>query len=157
MMKVCHRYRLRVVMILMISVGIFCTNISLTNAQTSSVLKKPATALGAVLQPSPSPVHKGVPTNITITFLTLRLDQKDKSTLQPHVDYDATIIKDGKKVFQVSSFARQPGQPLHSDGGIIIFPYTFQQRGVYIATVTVYGILFSPIKPNSVQFPINVT
>jgi hypothetical protein len=62
MMKVCHRYHLRTaVMTLMISVGIFCTHISLTNAQTSSVLNKPATGttLGAVLQPSPSPVHRG--------------------------------------------------------------------------------------------------
>jgi len=122
------------------------------------VLNKPATgtSLGAVLQPSPSPVHRGK-TNITITFLTLRFSQKDKSTLQSHVDYDAIIIKDGKKVFQVSAFAGQPGQPLHSDGGIIIFPYTFQQRGLYVATIRVYRILFSPIKPDSIQFPINVT
>ena len=82
--------------------GILCAHISLTNAQTSSVLNKPATgtSLGAVLQPSPSPVHRGK-TNITITFLTLRISQKDKSTLQPYVDYDATIIKDGKKVFRM--------------------------------------------------------
>ena len=145
-------------MALMISVGILCTHISLTNAQTSSLLNKPATgtSLGAVLQPSLSPVHKGVPTNITITFLSLRYGQKDKSTLQPHVDYDVTLIKDGKKVFQVSVFAGQPGQPLHSDGGIIIFPYTFQQRGMYLANITVYGILFNPIRPDSVQFPIKV-
>ena len=158
-LKVCHRCRLgTAVMALMISVGILCTHISLTNAQTSSLLNKPATgtSLGAVLQPSLSPVHKGVPTNITITFLTLRYGQKDKSTLQPHVDYDVTLIKDGKKVFQVSAFAGQPGQPLHSDGGIIIFPYTFQQRGMYVANITVYGILFNPIRPDSVQFPINV-
>jgi hypothetical protein len=159
-MKVYHRYHLRTALLtLMISVSILCSQISLTSAQTSSILNKPAkgTSLGAVLQPSPSPVHKGVSTNITITFLTLRFGQKDKSTLQPHVDYDATIIKDGKKVFQVSAFAGQPGQPLHSGGGIIIFPYTFQQRGVYVANITVYGILFSPIRPDSVQFPINVT
>src|SRR5215472_6008830 len=157
-MKVYHRYRLRIaVMTFMISVGILFTHISLTNAQTSSVLNKPATSLGAVLQPSPNPVHRGVPTNITITFLTLGFSQKDKSTLQPHVDYDATIIRDGKKVFQVSAFAGQPGQPLHTDGGIVIFPYTFQQRGVYVVNITVYGILFNPIRPDSVQFPINVT
>src|SRR5215831_11853307 len=160
MFKACHDYHVRIATtIVMISLGILCTPISLTNAQTSSVLNKSATgtSLGAVLHASPSTVHKGVPTNITITFLTLRFNQKDKSTLQPHVDYDATIIKDGKKVFQVSAFGGQPGQPLHSDGGIIIFPYTFQQRGVYVANITVYGILFSPIKPDSVQFPINVT
>jgi hypothetical protein len=128
------------------------------HAQTSSALNKEATgvSLGAVLKPSHSPVHKGVLTNITITFLTLGVGQKGGSLLQPHVDYDVTILKDGKKEFQISAFAGQPGHPLHSDGGIIIFPYTFKQRGLYITTVTVYGILFSPIKPESVQFPINV-
>jgi hypothetical protein len=159
MLKVCHRYTLRTAMMTLIVLGgILCNlTISPTYAQTSAVLNKPATgvSLGAVLQPSPNPVHKGVPTNITITFL--RFGQKDKSMLQPHVDYDATIVKDGKKVFQVSAFAGQPGQPLHSNGGIIIFPYTFQQLGVYVANITVYGILFNPIRPDSVQFLINVT
>ena len=146
------------VMTLLISVGILCTHISITSAQTSFLKKSDSgVSLGAVLQRSPSPVHKGVPTNITITFLILRVGQKGGSMLQPHVDYDVTILKNGKQEFQGSAFAGQPGQPLHSDGGIIIFPYTFQQRGVYVATVTVYDILFSPIKPDSVQFPINVT
>jgi hypothetical protein len=156
--KVRHHYHLRTVVVtLMISVGILCTHISITSAQTSSLKKSSGVSLGAVLQPSPSPVHKGVPTNITIIFLTLQVGQKGGSMLQPHVDYDVTILKNGKQEFQVSAFAGQPGQPLHSDGGIIIFPYTFQQRGVYVATVTVYGILFSPIRPDSVQFPVNVT
>ncbi|MGA9153557.1 MAG: hypothetical protein WBZ36_23505 [Candidatus Nitrosopolaris sp.] len=72
---------------------------------------------------SPSPVHKGVPTNITISFLTLILGQKSGSMLQPHVDYDVRILKDGKQELQVSALAGQPGQPLHSDEGIIIFPF----------------------------------
>ena len=110
-----------------------------------------------MLQPFPRPVHTGMHTNITITFLTLKLSQKADSMLQPHVDYDATILQDGKQEFRLSAFAGRPGQPLHSDGGIVIFPYTFQQRGVYAANITVYGILFNPIKPDSVQFPINVT
>lgn len=76
MFKVCHRYILRTpMMTIMISIGILCTlTISLTHGQTSSVFNRPATgaSLGAVVQPSPSPVHNGVSTNITITFLTLR-------------------------------------------------------------------------------------
>jgi hypothetical protein len=74
---------------------------------------------------------------------------KKGGMLQPHVDYDVTILKDSKQEFRLSSFAEQPGQPLHSDGGIVIFPYTFQQLGLYTANITVYGILFSPIKPDS--------
>jgi hypothetical protein len=133
-------------MALLVLGGVLCNlTISPTHAQTSSPLNKSATgvSLGAVVQPSPSPVHKGVPTNITITFLTLRFGQKEKDMLQP------AIIKNGKKVFQLSPFAGQPGQPLHSDVGFTIFPYTFQQRGVYVANITVYGILFSPIRPDS--------
>jgi hypothetical protein len=127
-------------LVTLISTGILCNHISITSAQTSS-FKQPVSGvgLGAVLQPSPSPVHKGIPTNITITFLTLGLGKKRGSMLQPHVDYDVTILKDGKKEFQVSAYTGQPGQPLHSDGGIIIFPYTFQQRGMYVANITVYG------------------
>jgi hypothetical protein len=74
---------------------------------------------------------------------------KKGGMLQPHVDYDVTILKDSKQEFRLSSFAEQPGQPLYSDGGIVIFPYTFQQLGLYTANITVYGILFSPIKPDS--------
>jgi hypothetical protein len=159
--KICHWYHLRTAMMtLMISVGILCTlTIPLASGQTSSVFNKPASgvSLGAVLKTSPTSVHKGVLTNITIIFLTLRLDQKAGSMIQPHIDYDATIIKDGKQVFQVLALAGQPDQPLHSDGGIVIFPYTFQQRGGYMVNLTVYGILFNPIRPDSVQFPINVT
>ena len=84
-------------------ISIFCTHISLTKAQTSSAFSKSASGviLGAVLQPSPSPVHKGIPTNITINFLTLGLNKKGGFMLQPHVDYDATVLKDGKKKLQI--------------------------------------------------------
>ena len=82
--------------------GILCNlPIPPTLAQTSFALNKPASgvSLGAVLQPSPNPVHKGIPTNITITFLTLGVGQKADIVLQPHVDYDVKILKDSKKVF----------------------------------------------------------
>ena len=157
MFKVCHGYQVRIaIRTVMISIGILCTHIPLSKAQISS-FNKPASEAGlaAVLQPSPRPVHTGVPTNIIITFLTLRLGQKADSMLQP--DYDVIILKDGKQDFRLSAFAGQPGQPLHTDGGIVIFPYTFQQRGGYTVNITVYGILFSPIRPDYVQFPLNVT
>jgi hypothetical protein len=133
---------------------LFNPTTSPTHAQTAAAT---GVSLGAVLQLSHSPVHKGVPTNITITFLTLGVGQKGGSVLQPHVDYDVTILKDSKQELQVSALAGQPGQPLHSNGGIVIFPYTFQQLGRYMINITVYGILFNPIRPDSVQFPINVT
>jgi len=130
MFKVCRHYHVRITtMTVMISVCILCTHISLGNAQTSSFNKSASEAsLGAVLQPFPRPVHTGMPTNITITFLTLRLGQIAGSVLQPHVDYDVTILKDGKQEFRLSAFAGQPGQPLHSDGVSIHISTT---RGIH--------------------------
>jgi hypothetical protein len=83
-----------------ISVGILYTSTSLTSGQIclgggqSYVLNKPTSgvSLGAVLRASPSPIHNRIPTNITITFLTLGLTKKG-GMLQPHVDYDVTIPK----------------------------------------------------------------
>jgi hypothetical protein len=108
-------------------------------------------SLNVILQPSPFPVIKGTQTNLKVSF-----DQKGNSVLQPHVDYDLTIMKDGKQVFQLSSQAGYPNQPLHTTGGIVTIPYTFQQEGTYVINITVYGFLFNPIKPETSQFTINV-
>jgi hypothetical protein len=39
----------------------------------------------------------------------------------------------------------------------VTIPYTFQQPGIYSVKVSVFGILFNPINPESAQFQINVT
>jgi len=77
---------------------------------------------------------------------------------QKHVDYDITI-KDssGKQVFSASQAAGDPGTPLHAPEGIAIIPHTVQDPGNYAINVTVYGILFNPIKPESADFTIKVT
>src|SRR5207245_10302246 len=103
--------------------------------------------LNVILQPSPFPVIKGTQTNLKVSF-----DQKGSSALQAHVDYDLTIMKDGKQVFQFSSQAGYPNQPLHTTEGVVTIPYTFQQAGTYVINITVYGFLFHPIKPETAQF-----
>jgi hypothetical protein len=108
-------------------------------------------SLNVILHPSPFPVIKGSQTNLKVSF-----DQKGSSALQPHVDYDLTIIKDGKQVFQLSSQAGYPNQPLHTTEGVVTIPYTFQQVGTYVINITVYGFLFNPITPETSQFTINV-
>ena len=65
-------------------------------------------------------------------------------------------MKDGKQVFQLSSQAGHPYQPLHTTEGVVIIPYTFQQAGTYVINITVYGFLFNPIKPETSQFTISV-
>ena len=109
-------------------------------------------ALDVVLQPSPQPVAHTGPTSLKVQFLT-----KGTSTVQPHIDYEI-IIKgsSGKQMFAASQLAGQP-PPLHTSEGIVTIPYTFQGPGDYTINVTVYGILFNPIKPESADFTIKVT
>ena len=133
--------------------GILLTTSS-TYAQTSGVAMNKVTSGGSLnvnLQPSPSPVVKGSQTNLKVSF-----DQKGSSAVQPHVDYDLTIMKDGKQVFQLSSQAGHPNQPLHTTEGVVTIPYTFQQEGTYVINITVCGFLFNPITPETAPFTINV-
>jgi len=108
-------------------------------------------SLNIILQPSPFPVIKGSQTNLKVSF-----NQKGSSAVQPHVDYDLTIMKDDKQVFQLSNSTGYPNQPLHTVEGIVTIPYTFQQEGPYVINITVYDILYNPIKPETSQFTINV-
>jgi hypothetical protein len=131
--------------------GILLTTSS-TYAVTSVIaMNKPTSggSLNVILQPSP--VVKGTQTNFKVSF-----DQKGSSVVQPHIDYDLTIMKDAKQVFQASALAGHPNQPLHTAEGIVTMPYTFQQPGAYVINITAYGILFKPIRPESAQFRISV-
>jgi len=132
--------------------GILVTTSS-TFVQTSDAAMYKVTrggSLNVILQPSPFPVIKGSQTNLRVSF-----DQKGSSAAQAHVDYDLTIMKDGKQVFQLSSQAGYPNQPLHTAEGVVTIPYTFQQTGPYVINITVYGFLFNPIKPETTQFTIS--
>ena len=80
--------------------------------------------LKLILQQFTSPIAKGKQTNFKVT-----LDRKGSSAVQPHIDYDLTITKDGKQVLQASALAGHPNQPLHTAEGIVTIPYTFQQPG----------------------------
>jgi hypothetical protein len=109
-------------------------------------------SLNLMLEPSPNPVVKGTQTNFKVIF-----NQNAGTAVQPHIDYDVTIFKNGKQVFQASALAGHPNQPLHTAEGIVTIPYTFQQQGTYVMYITVYGILFNPIRPEVAQFPISVS
>jgi hypothetical protein len=131
-------------------IGILSTA-SLTHA---AVMTKPTSggSLNVVVQPSPDPVVKGTQTNLKVSF-----DQKGGSTVQPHIDYDLTISNAaGKQLFQASALAGHPNQPLHTAEGVVTIPYTFQEPGADCIKVTVYGILFNPINPETAQFQIEV-
>lgn len=124
-------------------------------SNNTSDLKKQTNggSLGIMVQPSPQPIGHTGPTALKVQFLT-----KGTDTVQPHIDYDL-IIKDsgGKQVFSASQLAGQSGAPLHTAEGTVTIPYTFQGPGDYTIDVTVYGILFNPIKPESADFTVKVT
>jgi hypothetical protein len=121
---------------------------------SATTMNKPTSggSLNVVLQPSPDPIVKGTQTNLKVSF-----DQKGTSTVQAHIDYDVTISKAGKQLFNAVTLAGQPGPSLHTSDGIITIPYTFQEPGIYSIKVSVFGILFNPINPEFAQFQVNIT
>ena len=125
-----------------------------SNDNNNGDLKKQTNggSLGVMVQPSPQPIVHTGPTSLKVQFLT-----KGTDTVQPHIDYEI-IIKDssGKQVFAASKLAGQPA-PLHTSEGVVTIPYTFPGPGNYNIDVTVYGILFNPIKPESTDFTVKVT
>lgn len=144
--------------------GILLTSTSAYAITYSATMNK-ATSGGSInvmVQPTPTPIVKGTQTNFTVSF-----EQKGGNVVQPHIDYDVTITKGGKLVFQASALGggiikgtsktAHPNQPLHATTGIVTIPYTFQKQGDYVMNVTVYGILFNPINPEYAQFSISVS
>jgi uncharacterized protein YfaP (DUF2135 family) len=122
-------------------------------AVSATTMTKPTSggSLNVVLEPTPDPIVKGTQTNLKVSF-----DQKGTSTVQPHIDYDVTISKAGKQLFNAVTLAGQSGPSLHTSDGMITIPYTFQGPGIYTINVSVFGILFNPINPEFAQFQVNV-
>ena len=123
-------------------------------AQTSSGMRKSTSggSLDILLEPSPEPIGIKEPTKFKVTFL-----KRGTNEVQPHIDYDFIIVKGGKEVFKASALVGQPNKPLHTAEGILNSPnlsYKFPDTGDYIIKVSVMGILFNPIKPESAEFPI---
>lgn len=89
-------------------------------------------------------------TQFRVTFLEHGTD-----TVQPHIDYDFVIQKDGKHVF---SAAGQTGQPyLHTNEGTVTIPYKFEEQGQYSIQVTISAIRFIPLDPETATFQVMVT
>jgi len=125
---------------------LLCPLIAITFAETLG-------GLNVVLQPSPYPILKGTKTSLKVSFY-----QKGTSTLEPHIYYDVAISSAGKKLFDAVTQAGYIGNVwLHSAEGTITIPYTFREPGVYSVNVTLFGILFIPVNPESALFKLNVT
>jgi hypothetical protein len=110
-------------------------------------------SISVKLEPSPNLIKAHTPTQLKVSFLNPSTGQ-----IQPHIDYDLIITDNstGKNVFQASNLTGQSGIPLHTAESIVTIPFTFEKAGAYTAKVNISGILFTPIIPESANFPIKV-
>ena len=71
------------------------------------------------------------------------------SAIQQHIDYKATVTKDGKPVFG-------PTPLTHVNSGTFTIPIEIKENGEYKVTVSVEGILFQVIPPETATFTIKI-
>jgi len=136
------------IVIALLLAAIFSTSLGATAyAQNAGGMKQPTSGKSVDVRLEPT-WSDGGQAQFKVSFL-----KPGTETAQVHIDYDFAIMKDGQKIFS----ATPAGQPLlHTAEGVVTIPYKFQGNGNYSAQVSVAGINFVPIKPESATFPINV-
>ena len=90
----------------------------------------------------PANPNPGDQTELKISFIN------KQNTIQQHIDYRVTVTQGQNQVF---------GIPItHTAEGSVSIPYQFQNAGDYQVIVSVEGILFQPIPPETATFSITV-
>src|SRR5690349_2359061 len=90
----------------------------------------------------PANPNPGDQTQLKISFIN------KQNTIQQHIDYRVTVTQGQNQVF---------GIPItHTAEGSVSIPYQFQNAGDYQVTVSVEGILFQPIPPETAVFSITI-
>jgi len=91
----------------------------------------------------PANPNPGDQTQLKISFIN-----KQTNAIQQHIDYRVTVTKGQNQVF---------GIPItHTAEGSVSIPYQFQDAGDYQVTVSVEGILFQPIPPETAEFSLTI-
>jgi hypothetical protein len=86
----------------------------------------------------PANPNPGDQTQLKISFIN------KQNAIQQHIDYRVTVTQGQNQVF---------GIPItHTAEGSVSIPYQFQNAGDYQITVSVEGILFQPIPPETAVF-----
>lgn len=86
--------------------------------------------------------NPGDQTQLKISFIN------KQNAIQQHIDYRVIVTQGQNQVF---------GIPItHTAEGSVSIPYQFQNAGDYQVTVSVEGILFQPIPPETAVFSITV-
>ncbi|MGI0026281.1 MAG: CFI-box-CTERM domain-containing protein [Nitrosopumilaceae archaeon] len=90
----------------------------------------------------PANPNPGDQTELKISFIN------KQNAIQQHIDYRVTVTQGQNQVF---------GIPItHTAEGSVSIPYQFQNAGDYQVTVSVEGILFQPIPPETAVFSITI-
>lgn len=141
------------------SPSIFRWTNNITESATSNIniLKNSTNGgmLDVLLEPIPYPANLSLDSmKFNVSFMKPNTNQ-----LQDHVDFNLRIFKNDKQVFQATNQTTQPLVPLHvTDGYMTILTLNNQldQAGKYLIEITIYGILFNPIIPESANFTIDM-
>ena len=90
----------------------------------------------------PANPNPGDQTQLKISFIN------KQNTIQQHIDYRVIVTQGQNQVF---------GIPItHTAEGSVSIPYQFQNAGDYQVTVSVEGILFQPIPPETATFSLTI-
>ena len=97
--------------------------------------------LDVALKMEPFPPQLLKPVTISLEFL-----EPNTENPKSHIDYRATIVKDGQDIHTTYK--------QHTHSGADSFSYAFLVEGQYDVTVTIQGIDFEPIPREDAVFPI---
>ena len=105
---------------------------------------KPTSAgtLNISFDTDPATPNPGDQTELKISFLN------KQSAVQQHIDYRVSMTQGSNQVFGT--------QVTHTAEGSVSIPFQFQSAGTYQVTITVVGILFQPIPPETATFSVVV-
>ena len=123
---------------------------SISEIDSTIVSATSGKSLDIKISPSVSPIKSQDEIKFKVAFL-----QPNSNKIQVHVDYDFIVFLDGDEIFSAS---KQTGQPLlHTAEGTVTIPYSFLSSGLYIVKISVLGINFVPINPESADFTFQVS
>ena len=111
-------------------------------------------SLEVKLEAIPYPIESNKDMEFKVSFL-----KPNSSILQDNVDFNFIILKDGKRVFQASNHTDRPSVLLHATNGSMTIPivnYKLNEEGPYLVQVTIYAILYNPIRPEYANFTIGM-
>jgi len=91
-----------------------------------------------------------IPNTDELTKLMISFLKPDTERIQQHIDYRASVTKDGDYVFGPMS------RLLHTSPGSITIPVEFSENGSHIIQIEVEGVLFQPIPLETATLTINV-